>query len=109
MAESLSGLIERVTFHNPENGFAVLRVQADGHSDLVTLVGHMASALAGEYIEATGAWTNDRDHGLQFKADQIKTTPPHTPKGIERYLGSGLIKGIGPHFARKILEVFGDK
>jgi exodeoxyribonuclease V alpha subunit len=109
MAESLSGLIERVTFHNPENGFAVLRVQADGRSDLVTLVGHMASALAGEYIEASGAWINDREHGLQFKADQIKTTPPHTPKGIERYLGSGLIKGIGPHFARKIVEVFGDK
>lgn len=109
MAESLSGLIERVTFHNPENGFAVLRVQADGQPDLVTLVGNMPSALAGEYVEATGVWINDREHGLQFKADEIKTTPPHTAKGIERYLASGLIKGVGPHYARKIVEVFGDK
>src|SRR5205807_4048905 len=109
MAEILAGVIERVTFHNPENGFAVLRVQAEGRPELVTLVGQMPSALAGEYIEATGAWINDREHGLQFKADEIKTTPPHTAKGIERYLASGLIKGVGPHYARKIVEVFGDK
>ena len=59
MAEILAGVIERVTFHNPENGFAVLRVQAEGRPELVTLVGQMPSALAGEYIEATGAWIND--------------------------------------------------
>src|ERR1700687_319899 len=100
MAESLAGIIERVTFHNPENGFAVVRVQANGRPDLVTLVGHMPTALAGEHIEATGAWNNDRDHGLQFKAEHIKTTPPQTAKGIERYLASGLIKGIGEHYAR---------
>src|SRR5205807_963283 len=105
MAEILAGVIERVTFHNPENGFAVLRVQAEGRPELVTLVGQMPSALAGEYIEATGAWINDREHGLQFKADEIKTTPPHTAKGIERYLASGLIKGVGPHYPRKIVAV----
>jgi exodeoxyribonuclease V alpha subunit len=109
MAETLSGVIERVTFHNPETGFAVLRVQARGHRGLVTVVGKLPSAVAGEYVEAAGGWVQDRDHGEQFKADELRTTPPHTAAGIEKYLGSGLIKGIGPHFARKIVEVFGDK
>jgi exodeoxyribonuclease V alpha subunit len=109
MSESLSGVIERVTFHNPDNGFAVLRVQAVGHRGLVTVVGHLPSALTGEYVEASGVWVQDRDHGPQFKADQLRTHPPHTAEGIEKYLGSGLIKGIGPHFARKIVEVFGDR
>jgi exodeoxyribonuclease V alpha subunit len=109
MADSLRGIIERVTFHNPDNGFAVLRVQAVGRRGLVTVVGHLANAVAGEYVEASGTWTQDRDHGLQFQADQLRTTPPHTADGIAKYLGSGLIKGIGPHFARKIVEVFGER
>src|SRR5260370_39182862 len=109
MAETLSGIIDRVTFHNPENGFGVLRIQTTGRSGLVTVVGHLANALAGEYIEAQGAWVHDRDHGLQFKADSLRTTPPHTAEGIEKYLSSGLIKGIGPHFARKIVEAFGER
>src|SRR5437868_5522836 len=109
MAETLSGMIERVTFHNADNGFAVLRVQATGRPGLVTVVGHAPSALAGEYIEARGAWVHDRDHGLQFKADELRTTPPHTAEGIEKYLGSGLIRGIGPHYARKIVHVFGER
>jgi exodeoxyribonuclease V alpha subunit len=107
MKEALSGVIERVTFHSPETGFAVLRVQATGRRGLVTVVGTLASAVVGEYVEAQGAWAQDRDHGLQFKADELRTTPPHTTEGIARYLGSGLVKGIGPHFARKIVEVFG--
>src|SRR5438309_6807980 len=109
MPESLSGVIERVTFHNPENGFAVLRVQARGRRDLVTVVGLLPHAVAGEYVEAVGAWAQDRDHGLQFKADQLRTTPPHTVEGIRRFLSSGLVKGIGPHYAKKIVEVFGDR
>jgi exodeoxyribonuclease V alpha subunit len=109
MAEALTGIIERVTFHNADNGFAVLRVQANGRMGLVTVVGHLAHALAGEYIEANGAWVHDRDHGLQFKADQLRTTPPQTLQGIEKYLSSGLIKGIGPHYAHKIVEVFGKR
>ena len=109
MAESLSGIIERVTFHNADNGFAVLRVQPDGRRGVVTVVGHLASATAGEYVEATGAWVHDRDHGQQFKADQLRTTPPHTIEGMVKYLGSGMVKGIGPHFARKIVEVFGER
>jgi exodeoxyribonuclease V alpha subunit len=109
MKEHLSGTIERVTFHNPENGFAVLRVHARGQRGPVTVVGHLPSAIAGEYVEATGDWVQERDHGLQFRADELRTTPPHTVEGIARYLGSGLIKGIGPHFARKIVAVFGER
>jgi exodeoxyribonuclease V alpha subunit len=109
MAEHLSAVIERVTFHNPDTGFAVLRVQAGGRRGLVTVVGHLPSATAGEYVEATGAWVFDREHGEQFKADELRCTPPHTAEGIEKYLGSGLVKGIGPHFARKIVAVFGDR
>src|SRR5205809_4134615 len=103
MAETLSGIIERVTFHNADTGFVVLRVQAKGRRGVITVVGHLPSAAAGEYLEASGAWVQDRDHGPQFKAEQLRTTPPHTIDGIEKYLGSGLVKGIGPHFARKIV------
>jgi len=109
MPEPLTGTIENVIFHKPETGFAVLRVQADGRRDSVIVVGLLPSPVAGEYVEATGAWVQDRNHGLQFKAEDIKTTPPHTAEGIARYLGSGLVKGIGPHFARKIVQAFGER
>src|ERR1700720_4668286 len=104
MSESLSGTIERVTFHNPENGFVVLRVQAKGRRALVTVVGQAARAVAGEYLEATGKWIEDSEHGSQFKADSLRTVAPSTPEGIEKYLGSGLIKGIGPRRISQIRE-----
>lgn len=107
MPETLSGFIERVTFHNPENGFCVLRVNLRGRLGLVTVVGALASVTAGEFIDAEGDWVQDREHGPQFKASQLKCSPPHTLAGIEKYLGSGLIKGIGPQYAKKIVEVFG--
>jgi len=88
--ETLSGLVERVTYHNAENGFCVLRVKARGQRDLVAVVGHAASISAGEFISATGLWTTDREHGLQFKAAQVTTTQPTTLEGIEKYLGSGM-------------------
>src|SRR5260370_42138197 len=109
MAETLSGVIERVTFHNPDTGFAVLRAVARGRRGLVTVVGNLPSAVAGEYFEASGSWVQDREHGEQFKADELRCTPPHTTAGIEKYLGSGLVKGIGPHFARRIVSVFGER
>jgi exodeoxyribonuclease V alpha subunit len=109
MAELLSGVVERVTFHNPDTGFAVLRVQARGRRGLVAVVGTVPAVAAGEYIEATGAWVHDRDHGEQFKADEMRCTPPQTLEGVEKYLGSGLVKGIGPHLAHKIVEVFGER
>ncbi len=72
--EMLSGLVERITYHNAENGFCVRRVKARGQRDLVAVVGHAAAINAGEFISATGLWTTDREHGVQFKAAQVTTT-----------------------------------
>lgn len=109
MAERLSGIIERITFHNLDNGYVVLKCLVKGHRDLVTVVGNLPAAVAGEYVEADGDWVNDREHGLQFKAESMRTTPPHTKEGLVKYLGSGLIKGIGPTYAKRIVEVFGEQ
>ena len=106
--ETLVGSVERVTFHNEENGFAVLKVKARGRRDLVPVVGHVASISAGEFIHAVGDWSNDRVHGLQFKADFLKTTPPTTAEGIQKYLGSGMVRGIGPKLAERIVAIFGE-
>ena len=87
-SEALAGLVERVTFHNAENGFCVLRVKVRGQRDLVTVVGHAAMISAGEFVQMSGRWFNDHTHGLQFKAEFLKASPPTTIEGIERYLGS---------------------
>lgn len=92
MSENLTGLIERVTFHNPENGFAVLRVKVKGRKDLITVTGNTTSVSAGEHVEASGRWVIDRQHGQQFKADELKTTHPASAEGIEKYLASGAIQ-----------------
>jgi exodeoxyribonuclease V alpha subunit len=105
--EVLAGLVERVTFHNAENGFCVLRTKARGHRDLVTVVGHVALISAGEWITASGDWTNDRTHGQQFKAQFLKTSAPSSIEGIEKYLGSGMIREIGPVYAKKMVRAFG--
>jgi exodeoxyribonuclease V alpha subunit len=104
--EEVSGLIERVTFHNDENGFCVLRVKVRGHRDEVTVLGSLPSVTAGEWLEAEGWWVRDKEHGLQFKARLMKTVPPTTVEGIERYLSS-LVKGIGPVLAKKLVGRFG--
>jgi exodeoxyribonuclease V alpha subunit len=106
--EALAGLVERVTFHNAESGFCVLRVKARGQRDLVTVIAHAASIAAGEWVQMRGTWTNDRTHGLQFKAAFLKASPPTTLEGIERYLGSGMIRGIGPVYAKKLVGAFGE-
>ncbi|MFU8797895.1 MAG: AAA family ATPase, partial [Gammaproteobacteria bacterium] len=106
--ERLGGAIERVTFHNPDNGFCVLRVKVRGQRDFVTVLGSAPSVSPGEHIECTGNWINDRTHGLQFKTDLLKVIPPSTLEGIEKYLGSGMVKGIGPHFAKKLIKAFGE-
>ncbi|MFC0385870.1 SF1B family DNA helicase RecD2 [Muricoccus vinaceus] len=107
--EALAGLVERVTYHNGENGFCVLRVKARGHKDLVTVVGHAATIAAGEWVQLSGTWFNDRAHGLQFRAGFLKASPPTTLEGIERYLGSGMIRGIGPVYAKKLVRAFGEQ
>ncbi len=109
MPESLNGLIERVTFHNPENGFAVLRVKVKGRKDLVTVTGSTTSVTAGEHVEANGRWVIDRQHGQQFKAEELKTTHPASAQGIEKYLASGAIRSIGPKLAAKIVAVYHER
>ena len=105
--EQLTGAVERVTFHSEETGFCVLRVKVRGHRDLVTVVGTAATITPGEYVEGQGVWVNDRTHGLQFKTQALRVVPPSTLEGIEKYLGSGMVKGIGPHFAKKLVQAFG--
>ena len=106
--ETLAGTIERVTFHNADTGFCVLKVQARGKRDLVPVIGHAPAIAAGEWITATGIWFTDRQHGLQFKADTLKATPPTGVEGIERYLASGYMRGIGPAMAKRIVALFGE-
>ena len=105
--EVLAGLVERVTFHNEEHGFCVLRVKTPGRRDETTVIGSLASVTAGEWLVAEGWWIRDKEHGLQFKATIMKTVPPTTAEGIKRYLGSGLVKGIGPILAKKLVGRFG--
>ena len=105
--ETIVGLVERVTYHNAENGFCVLRVNVKGHKDLVTIVGNLHMISAGEFVQASGSWIHDRQHGNQFKAQFLKSTPPTSLEGIERYLASGMIKGVGPVYAKKLIAAFG--
>jgi exodeoxyribonuclease V alpha subunit len=105
--EEIFGVIERVTFHNDESGFCVLRVKTKGHREETTVIGSLPSVTAGEWLSAEGCWVRDREHGLQFKASTMKTVPPTTAEGIERYLSSGLVKGIGPILAKKLVGRFG--
>src|SRR6202008_633308 len=107
--EVIVGLVERVTYHNVENGFCVLRAKARGHRDVVTIVGHAAPIAAGEWIAASGEWVNDRTHGQQFKARFLRTSPPTSADGIEKYLASGMIRGIGSVYSKKLVRAFGEK
>ena len=105
--EDLQGLVERVTFHSEDTGFCVLQVKVRGRRELATVVGSAAAINPGEQIDCLGTWVNNATYGLQFRADTLRTVPPTTLEGVERYLGSGLIKGIGPHFAHQLVEAFG--
>jgi exodeoxyribonuclease V alpha subunit len=100
-SEEIAGLVERVTFFNEESGFAVLRVKVRGQRDLVTVLGSVPSVSAGEWLTAEGWWVRDKEHGLQFKAQVLKATPPTTSEGVERYVGGGFVKGVGPVLAKK--------
>lgn len=86
--ENLAGLVERVTFHNEDSGFCVLRVKARGQRDLITIIGHAATIGAGDFVQASGRWINDRTHGVQFRADFLKAAPPTNAEGIEKYLAA---------------------
>ena len=107
--EVLAGAVERVTFHGEDSGFCVLRVKARGHRELVTVVGHAAAVAAGEWITASGEWVNDRTYGPQFRSRFLKATAPTSTEGIEKYLGSGMIRGVGPVYAKKLVRAFGER
>ncbi len=103
----VTGVVERIAFHNTDSGFCVIRVKVKGERELVTVVGNSHTILVGEHIETIGRWVKDKEHGLQLKADIIKTAAPTSLEGIERYLASGLIKGIGSVYAKKLIQAFG--
>ena len=105
--EHLSGTVERVTFHSAETGFAVLRITIKGWREPVPLIGTTPQVNAGEWLDADGRWITDATHGRQFKAENIRLTHPDSLEGIEKYLGSGLIKNIGPVYAKKLVAKFG--
>jgi exodeoxyribonuclease V alpha subunit len=105
--ERLSGQVERVTFHSEESGFGVLQVKVRGFRDLVTVVGSAPSVSPGAFLDASGSWVVDSRHGQQFKAKELRLSQPDTAEGMEKYLGSGMVRGIGPHFAKKLIHAFG--
>ena len=105
----LQGSVERVTFHSEESGFFVIRVKCKGQRELVTMTGNTPSVTPGEFVDAAGVWFNDHKHGIQFQVKHIKTVTPNTLEGIEKYLGSGMVKGIGPHFAKRLVKAFGEQ
>ncbi len=110
MTEEIECVIERVTFHNADNGFAVLRVRPHGnHPAIVTVVGHVAAIAQGERIRAQGEWRDDRNHGRQFVAERIAPLPMQGRAQIETFLASGAIKGVGPSTAHLMLVHFGEK
>jgi exodeoxyribonuclease V alpha subunit len=109
MAETISGQIERITYHNPENGFAVLRVKLRGRREPATVVGSVTSVEVGEHLEASGQWVVDREHGQQFQAADLRTAQPASAEGILRYLASGAIRSIGPQLAAKIVGIYKER
>ena len=105
--ERLRCVVERITYHNEQNGYSVIKCRARGFQDLVTVVGLMPEVHVGSVLSLGGNWKVDAKYGRQFSADTFEETLPATVFGIEKYLGSGLIKGIGPKFAQRIVQQFG--
>lgn len=105
----LKGQVERITYRNAENGYTVLRMSVPGHAELLTAVGLMAEPAQGEMLTLTGRWEENAKYGMQFHVFKCESTLPATTSGIEKFLGSGLIKGLGPAMAKKIVDKFGEE
>ncbi len=105
--ETLNGILERIVYESSETGYTVGRLSARGHPELVTIVGNLASVNAGESLLLSGEWTNNPKYGRQFQIEKYETIQPANVLGIRKYLGSGLIKGIGPKMATRIVNQFG--
>ena len=107
--DTLKGQIERITYHNPENGYTVAQLKLEEGSDIVSIVGNLPSPEPGQIIVLEGEWVIDSRYGEQFEFDSYSYDVPVTKEGIEKYLGSGLIPGIGPVMASRIVDKFGDR
>ncbi|MCD6401288.1 MAG: ATP-dependent RecD-like DNA helicase [Anaerolineales bacterium] len=114
--KTISGTIERITYYNSENGYTVLRLQADSNQEIIlkpskviTVVGNLPELSPGEHVKIEGEWVTHPKHGEQFSATSCQQIPPVTVDGIRKYLGSGLIKGIGPKLAERIVQCFGEQ
>ena len=105
--DTLQGILERIVFENPDNGYTVGRFSARGHPELVTVVGNLVSVNPGESLILQGTWVNTARYGRQFKIERYETILPANIMGLRKYLGSGLIKGIGPKMAARIVNKFG--
>lgn len=106
---TIRGTVERVTFHTEESGYCILKVQSERGGELITIVGNTPRVVPGEHIEASGEWVQNAEYGRQLKAAAIKLNRPESLDGLVRYLGSGLIEGIGPKYAKRIVDKFGPK
>jgi exodeoxyribonuclease V alpha subunit len=104
--EHISGIVERITYKNEENGYCVIKIKSKGFYDLITVIGSIASVNVGSIIKVHGEWKNNAKYGKQFSVNSYEEVIPATTTGIEKYLGSGLIKGIGPVYAKKIVKQF---
>ena len=105
--EVLAGLVERVTFHSLESGFCVLAPESAWPQGTCHDNRTCGYDFRGEWVTASGDWVNDRTHGLQFRTRFLKTSAPTSLDGIEKYLGSGMIRGIGPVYAKRMVKMFG--
>ena len=114
MSETIEGTIKSVVFHNEENGYTVLHVEIPSEFELarnpeITIVGKAQAVWEGEEVKAIGEWITDKVHGRQFKAESLTCVAPRSLKGIEKYLASGIIKGVGPVLAKRIVDTFGEE
>ncbi len=107
MDSELKGQLERITYHNEDNHYTIAKMRVQGRRDLVTVIGNLVTVSPGEVLRVTGSWEMHPKYGEQFKILSYESVAPATVKGIERYLGSGLIKGIGPVMAKRLVEKFG--
>lgn len=106
--DKLSGVVERTVFHNPESGWSVIRVRPQGGRSFETVVGHAPSHQEGEWVVAEGEWVIDAQYGRQFRAASLRFSPPSTESGIRKYLGSGMVQGVGREFSGRLVDAFGE-
>ena len=104
---TIEGTVERIVYENEENGFFVARLKQEGVGEVTTFVGNLMAISPGETVRLRGQWIDDKKFGRQLRVESFETILPSSVKGIEKYLGSGLIDGIGPTYAKRLVDAFG--